>query len=94
MRRVAKVDSNHTEIVNGLRKYGASVLQTHQLKNCFDILVGYKGVNIIMEIKDGNKPPSQIKLSPGEQKFKDTWKGGEYHIVLSLEDAINVLKKY
>ena len=94
MRRVAKVDSNHTEIVNGLRKYGASVLQTHQLKNCFDIIVGYKGVNIIMEIKDGNKPQSQRKLSEGEQKFKDTWKGGEYHVVLCLDDAINVLKKY
>lgn len=94
MRRIAKVDTNHTEIVNGLRKYGASVLNTHQLKKSFDILVGYKGVNIIMEIKDGNKPPSQRELSDGEQEFKDTWKGGEYHVVLSLEDAINVLKKY
>lgn len=91
MRRAAKVDDNQKEIVEGLRKFGASVLITSQLKNCFDILVGYKGVNYIMEIKDGKKPPSQRKLSEGEQKFKDSWKGGEYYVVLSLEQAIKII---
>lgn len=93
MRTAARVDSNQKEIVEGLRKIGASVLPTHQLKNAFDILVGFKGVNYIMEIKDGNKPPSQRKLTPGEQKFKDSWKGGTYHVVESLEQAINIINE-
>lgn len=92
MRRSARVDDNQREIVEGLRKYGASVLITSQLKNAFDILVGYNGVNYIMEIKDGSKPPSQRKLTKGEQNFKNTWKGGEYYIVLNLEQAINIIK--
>lgn len=93
MRRAAKVDDNQNEIVKGLRDYGASVLITSQLKNCFDILVGYNGVNYIMEIKDGNKPPSQRKLSDGELNFKNTWKGGVYYVVNSLTEAINILKE-
>jgi len=91
MRRAARVDANQNEIVNGLRRVGASVLITSQLKNCFDILVGYKGVTYIMEIKDGNQPPSKQKLTPGEQKFKDEWRGGTYHVVNSLESALSVL---
>jgi hypothetical protein len=93
MRRAAKVDDNQKEIVSALRRFGASILIVSQLKNCFDILVGYKGVNYIMEIKDGKKPPSQRKLSDGEINFKNKWKGGDYYIVCSIEDAINVLNK-
>jgi hypothetical protein len=91
MRRSARVDANQKQIVEGLRRSGASVLITSQLKNCFDILVGFRGINYIMEIKDGDKPPSQRKLTEGEQKFKDTWRGGEYHIVESLDDALKVI---
>ena len=91
MRRNARVDDNQKEIVNALRRCGASVLITSQLKNCFDILVGFKGVNYIMEIKDGNKPPSQRKLTSGELKFKESWKGGEYYIVNSIDEALNII---
>ena len=90
-RRKAKVDKNQKEIVQALRKAGASVLITSQLKNCFDILVGFQGVNYIVEIKDGNLPPSQRKLSAGETKFKDNWKGGKYYIIESVEQAIQMI---
>lgn len=93
MRRAARVDGNQKQIVDGLRRFGASVLITSQLKNCFDILVGYKGINYIMEIKDGDKPKSQRKLTKGEQEFKDRWKGGEYFIVESLDKAIEIINK-
>ena len=92
MRRIAKVDGNHKEIVDGLRRYGASVLSVAVLKNCFDILVGYKGVNYIIEIKDGNKSKSQTKLTDGEKDFKNTWKGGEYFIAYSLNQAIEIIE--
>lgn len=92
-RRAAKVDANQGGIVKALRDYGASVLIISQLKNCFDILVGYNGREFIMEIKDGDKPPSQRKLSEGEQRFKDNWKGSEYHIVLNKEQALKIINE-
>ena len=91
--RAARVDSNQKEIVEALRKAGATVLHTHQLKNCFDILVGYNGINYIVEIKDGNKPPSQRKLTTGEEKFRDEWEGGEYYIIESIEQALKLIQQ-
>ena len=91
MRRAARTDDNQTEIVTALRKVGASVLITSQLKNCFDILVGYNGINYIVEIKDGKKPPSQRKLTLGERKFSDSWRGGKYHVIESIEDALKMI---
>ena len=90
--RASRVDSNQKEIVEALRKAGATVLHTHQLKNCFDILVGYKGINYIVEIKDGKKPPSKRSLTPGEEKFRDEWMGGEYYIIESIEQALKLIK--
>jgi hypothetical protein len=87
----SRVDSNQKYIVDGLRKFGATVLHTHTLKNAFDVLVGYEGKDFKMEIKDGKKPPSQRKLTTGELKFKNEWKGSEYHIVMSLEEAIRII---
>lgn len=92
MRRAARIDGNQNEIVKAFRKIGASVLITSQLKNCFDLLVGYKGVNYIVEIKDGSKPPSQRKLTIGEKKFREGWKGGEYFIIKNIDEAIELLK--
>ena len=92
MRRAAKIDANQNEIVEALRRCGASVLITSQLKNCFDILVGYDGINYIAEIKDGNKPPSQRKLTNGEIKFMENWNGGKYYILESIEDALKMIK--
>jgi hypothetical protein len=94
MRRNARVDRNQTEIVEFIRNYGGSVLITSQLKNCFDILVGYNGFNIIVEIKDGLLTPSKRKLTDGEEKFRETWKGGKYYIVNNLLEIENILKSY
>lgn len=92
VRTKSRKDSNHKQIVDGLRRYGATVLDTSQLKNCFDILVGYNGVNYIIEIKDGKKSKSQTKLTDGEKDFKNTWKGGKYHIAYSLDQAIEIIE--
>jgi hypothetical protein len=75
MRRIARIDGNQKQIVEQLRRLGVTVLHTYQLKNCFDILVGYEGKNYAFEIKDGSKPKSARKLTEGEQKFFDGWLG-------------------
>jgi hypothetical protein len=93
LRRAAAVDRNQPEIVKGLRKFGATVLIVSQLKNCFDILVGYNGINYIVEIKDNLLPPSRKRLTPGELKFKDSWNGGEYYKIETLEEIIKIINK-
>lgn len=93
MRTNAKVDANQKEIVNVLRKMGAVVIITSQLKNAFDILVGYRGVLYAMEIKDGSLPPSRQKLTEGEEKCKKAFEkaGCDYHVVNSVDQAINII---
>ena len=70
-RRAARVDDNQKDVVALFRKLGWYVLIISQLKNCCDIIVSKDSVTIAIEIKDGEKPESQRRLSPGEVKFKD-----------------------
>ena len=76
MRRAARVDANQKEIVEHLRKMGATVQPLHTVgRGCPDLLVGYGGTNYLLEVKDGDKPPSQRKLTPDEQSWHDEWVG-------------------
>lgn len=89
MRRRAKVDDNQSEIVAALRAAGCSVTSLASIgKGCPDIVVGRGGVNYLMEIKDGNKPPSKRRLTKDEQEWHATW-NGHVAIVESVEDALH-----
>ena len=89
MFRAARIDANQPEIVKTFRKFGWYVLIVSQLKNCYDIIVSKNGRTIAVEIKDGSKPPSQQKLTPGEIKFKNEWQG-EYKLITSVDDVLKL----
>ena len=93
MRRNCRTDSNQQEIVAALRKRGAVCLITSQLKNCFDILVCHNSNVYLVEIKDGNLPPSARKLTKGEQQFKEKVEsvGVKYHVITSVDEAISMI---
>ena len=95
LRTKARKDDNHDDIVNALRKIGAVVISIHQLKDAFDILVAYRGKLFVVEIKDGNKPPSKRKLTEGEVKCKNKLEGVgvTYNIVYSVDEAIELVTK-
>lgn len=84
--RACRVDANHKEIVDHFRLLGWSVLDIHNLKNCCDIIVSKDYITIVVEIKDGSKPPSARKLTKGEQKFFSEWQGHKA-IVKSVEEV-------
>lgn len=85
------VDANQNEIVEDLRQLGLSVATTSQAGDGFpDIIVAYKGVNYMIEIKDGNKPPSKQKLTPKQRKFHSEWKG-QIDIANSLDEVFKVI---
>ena len=86
MRTDARIDRNQPETVKEFRRLGYSVLIIAQLKKCCDIIIARDGFTCAVEIKDGEKPPSQRKLTEGEQEFKDTWKG-RWYLCESLDDA-------
>ena len=91
MRRAAKVDSNHSDVVEAFRKMGASVFSTHMVGAGFpDLVVGYRGRNYLVEVKDGEKRPSARALTEDEQKFFDTWKG-QVMIVESVTEIAECL---
>ena len=79
------------EIVLAMRAVGAIVRVITQGDGLPDLLVGYNGHTILMEIKDGNKPPSARKLTDNEQKFFDEWKGGPLYKVESVDQALDIL---
>ena len=92
--RACKRDANHRDIVDALRAIGCSVADTGGAGDGFpDIVVGIPGNVILMEIKDGDKPPSAQKLTPEQQIFHTEWRG-PIHIVNSVARAISVVNEY
>lgn len=88
-----RIDSNQNSIVKALRDHGATVRVVSQGDGLPDLLVGYKGETALLEVKDGDKFPSQRKLTTAEQKFFDEWRGGILVIVNSVQEALDVLHK-
>ena len=59
-------------------------------KGCPDIVVGFRGANILMELKDGDKAASKQKLTDDETEWHDTWRG-QVAIVRNIAEALHVL---
>ena len=76
-----------------MRACGATVRVVTQGDGLPDLLVGYRGYTILMEVKDGRKPPSARKLTEEEEKFFANWTGGMLAIVNSVEEALELLKR-
>ena len=93
MRRAARIDRNQPEIVAALRSVGATVQPLHTIGNgCPDLAVGYRGKNLLMEVKDGLLVPSKRALTADELKWHVMWEG-QVVTVDSVEAAIAALKE-
>lgn len=70
-----------------------SVVSTHTIGKGFpDIIVGYKGLNYMIEIKDGTKQPSKRKLTADELVFHMRWKG-RIDVCKSFEEVLNLINE-
>ncbi len=83
-RAAAKVDKNQPEIVKALRKIPGVTVQTKM----DDILIGYKGVNYWIELKESKPSPSQIKYS--QYKLWAEWQG-QYLIAWELGQILELI---
>ena len=94
MRTAAKVDSNQADIVAALRQCGATVQLLHQVGGgCPDLLVGFRGQNLLIEVKDGAKPPSARNLTPDQQSWHAAWSGGPVYVIIDVSQAMAVITK-
>ena len=88
MKTAARVDANQPAIVAALRNVGATVQPLHMVgKGCPDLLVGYRGVNYLLEVKDGSQPPSRRRLTADELNWHGYW-GGQVAIVENEDEAL------
>ena len=92
MRRAARRDANEGKIVVALQACGAYVKKIND-EGAFDLLVCYRGWTLLLEVKDGAKPPSARALTPAEQKFHNEWPGQNLFIVTSEHEALDILKR-
>jgi Holliday junction resolvase len=90
MRYRPRTDANQSEIVKALRQAGCSVCIIAGMgKGVPDLLVGKHGTNLLFEVKDPTKVPSQRKLSDDEKAWHCAWLG-QVAIVETAEDALRV----
>jgi hypothetical protein len=77
VRRAAKVDGNQAGIVRDLRLIpGCSVAVTSVVGDGFpDLVVGFRGFNFLVEIKDESQPKHRHELTEDQRAFHDAWKG-------------------
>lgn len=93
--RHKKKDSNHGEIIDFFRKAGATVDDVSDLAGLgYDLVVGYGAGTahqvVLVEIKDGAKPPSKRKLTDSEEAAKARW-GEKFAVVATVEEARGLL---
>lgn len=88
MRRAAKVDGNHREIADALRKAGCSVVSLAALgRGCPDLLAARHGRTVLLEVK-----LPKGKLNAEQSEFHQAWRG-EIATVRSAEEAVGVFAR-
>ena len=94
--RYGRTDDNQREIVTTAQSMGCTVFSLASMGDgCPDLIIGCSGANLLVEVKDGNKPPSAQKLTKDQIKFHDMWRGKIYVITSSqsMIDLVNQTRK-
>ena len=102
--RGKRVDANQESIVSALRKAGCKVYVSSSFGEGFpDLIVGRRaemqgmggsGVPaaiLLLEVKDGDKPPSARKLTKPQEAFFKEWEGLPVYVVESPEQALDIV---
>lgn len=86
-----RTDSNQQAIVKQLRDLHVSVQHLHMVGDgCLDLLLGFRGSNFLVELKDPSKPPSKRKLTPDQEKFLLEWRG-QAAVCETLDEILKVI---
>lgn len=91
--QAARVDVNQPELVEYLRKLGASFQHTHTVPGALDGIVGFRDIDQRVEIKDPNQTKRNKELTQKEITTFATWKGRPPIIIFTKKDCKELLKK-
>lgn len=83
-----KRDANEPGIVAALERAGATVVS---MDKPVDLLVGFNEITELVEVKNGNQPPSWQRITPDQKEFFDAWDGCPALIVTNMRQALAVL---
>jgi hypothetical protein len=90
LRRAPKLDGNHFEVVEALRRAGIAVRSMAMVGQGFpDLLCAFRDTLVLLEVKDGSLPPSERKLTKQEAEFLAAWP--KTYVVTSGEEAVAVV---
>lgn len=85
------MDANQKQIIAAFRKMGVFVRAMHAVGEGFpDLYVAVHGYSVLVEIKDGDKPPSAQELTPEQVKFHAECPG-PLHVVRGVDDVVRVV---
>lgn len=85
MRKFGRVDTNHNEIIEGLRQVGANVQSLASIGGgCPDLLVSFRGEIHLLEVKKDLK----ATLTPEQIEWHQKWRCSRLHVVSSLDAAL------
>lgn len=86
-----RTDSNQGELVKIARDMGATVQNLASVGHgCPDLLIGFRGKNFLIEVKDGKKSPSHRALTIPEKAWHETW-NGNVKIIKSVDEMVILL---
>jgi len=84
-----RTDINQKQIVEALRSMGANVYLLHEIgRGIPDILIAYKGVTILAEIKRN----TNARLTDAQIQFWKNWQGGKLVRINNIDEAIALIK--
>jgi len=84
-----RVDENQKQLVHTFIALGASVLNLSTVgRGCPDLLIGYRGKSVLVEIKKDSK----ASYTDPQIKFMQEWRGGAVSRIDSVDAAIRLIK--
>ena len=84
-----RVDENQKQLIHTFIALGASVLNLSTVgRGCPDLLIGYRGKSVLVEIKRDSK----ASYTESQVKFMQNWRGGAISRIDSVDAAIRLIK--
>ena len=90
-----RTDDNHRPVVDELRAImpEASVFDASGTGGGFpDLVVGWRGMNYLFELKDGSKSPGKRKLTKAQAALHARWQGHIAVVHSAAEIAVHMLR--
>jgi len=91
VRRRARKDENQNPIVQALAQAGIQVVDTSAVGNGFpDLVLGFRGKNYLIEVKNPAKPKADRQLTDDQKKFHATW-NGQINTVETIDEILAII---